>query len=71
MKVSKGGGVRSDESEGDGVRFDIKARGEVEVRVRKRFRVPPTERLDVVVSKGVWNCGEEWVNKTFRVLPTE
>ena len=57
MKVSKGGGVRSDESGGDG------ARGEVEVRCRKR--------LDVVVSEGVWNCGEEWVNKTFRVPSTE
>ena len=61
--MSKRGGVRSDESGGDGVRYDIKARGEVEVRGRRR--------LDVVVSKGVWNCGEEWVNKTFRVPPTE
>ena len=60
MKVSKGGGVRSDESGGDGVWCNIKAQGEVEVRGRKR--------LDVVVSKRVWNCGEEWVNKTFRVL---
>ena len=61
--MSKGGGVRSDESGGDGVRCDIKARGEVEVRGKKR--------LDVVVSKGVWNCGEEWVNKTLRVPSTE
>ena len=60
--MSKGGGVRSDESGGDGIRYDIKARGEVEVRGRKQ--------LDVV-SKGVWNCGEEWVNKTFRVPSTE
>ena len=44
-------------------RCDIKARGEVEVRGRKR--------LDVVVSKTVWNSGEEWVNKTFRVPSTE
>ena len=28
-------------------------------------------RLDVVVSKGVWNCGEEWVNKTFSVYTME
>ena len=58
--MSKGGGVGSDESGCDGVRCDIKARGEVEVK-----------RLDVVVSKRVWNCGEEWVNKTFRVPCTE
>ena len=41
----------------------LRLTGEVEVRGRKR--------LDVLVSKGVWNCGEEWVNKTFRVPPTE
>ena len=39
--------------------------GVVEVEVRGR------KRLDVIVSKGVWNCGEEWVNKTFRVPSTE
>ena len=61
--MSKGGGVRSDESGGDGVRYDIKARGEVEVIGRKR--------LDVVVSKGVWDCAEEWVTKPFRVPSTE
>ena len=37
--------------------------GRVEVRGRKR--------LDVFVPKGVWSCGEEWVNKTLRVPPTE
>ena len=62
--MSKGGGVRTDESGGDGVRCDIRARGEVEVRGRKRLP-------GVVVSKGVWNCGEKWVNKTFRVPSTK
>ena len=55
-------GVRSDEFGGDGVRYDIKARGVVEVRGRKR--------LDVVVSKGVWNCGEEW-SGSIRIPSTE
>ena len=50
--------MRSDESGGDGVRCSIKAKGEVEVRSRKR--------LDVFVSKVVWNCGEQWVNNSFR-----
>ena len=60
--MSKVGRVRSNESGGDGVRCDIKARGEVEGH---------RERLDVVVSKGVWNCGKEWFNETFRVPSTE
>ena len=47
--MSKGGGVRSDESGDDGVWCNIKARGELEVRGRKR--------LDVVVSK---KSMEQW-----------
>ena len=37
------------------------ARGELEIRDKKW--------LDVYVfaAKGAWNCGEEWVNMTFRV----
>ena len=61
--MSKGGEVRSDKSGIDGVWRDIKARREDEVRGRKR--------LNVVASKGVWNCGEEWANKTFRVPSTD
>ena len=43
------------ESGGDRVRCDVQVRGEVRGR----------ERLDVVVPKGVRNCGEESVNKFF------
>ena len=49
------------ESGGDRVRCDVQARGEVTGR----------ERLDVVVPKGVRNCGEESVNKICRVASTE
>ena len=50
-------------SGGLGVTVLIKARGEFEVWGGKG--------LDVVVSKGVWNRGEEWVNKNCTVSPTE
>ena len=35
--------------------MDVKARGEVELSGK--------ERLNVFVPKGVWNCGEERVNR--------
>ena len=44
----------------------------VMLRLEERLRLGGRGRLDLFVPKGVWNCGEEeWVNKTFRVSPTE
>ena len=58
--------MRGDDSGSDGT-----VSREASTRLRGEVQVGGRGRLNVVIPKGVWNCREEWVNKMFRVSPTE